>query len=140
MKILWVEDDFIQLEGLFRPIKRQGATIRAVPTAEEGIQEFNNTGPYDIIVVDLILPCSIEHKSWMGEGDNESYPGVKVLTKIREVDQQTPVLVLTVVDNEHLRGTIQSLGAELMLKGMLLPQEFCMKIRSMINSKLNSSS
>jgi DNA-binding response OmpR family regulator len=140
MKILWIEDNSIFLKGLFRPLKRQGAMISTVPTAEEGIQEFINTGPYDVVVVDLILPRSIELKLLAREDHNESYPGVKVLRRIRELDQHTPVVVLTVVGDERLRDIIHSLGAELMLKGLVLPQEFCAKIRSMVNRKTGLNS
>jgi len=140
MKILWIEDESNLLEGLFRPLKRQGAMILAVPTAEEGIQEFINSGPYDVVVIDLILPRSIEPKLLAREDDNEFYPGVEVLRKIRELDQHTPVVVLTVVGDVRLRGIIHSLGAKLMLKGSLLPQEFCATIRSMVNGRTGPNS
>lgn len=104
MRILWVEDNFIELEDLIRSLRRQGAKSRAVPTADEGIHEFRNTGPYDLVVVDLMLPHSLEYGPQADVDSDGPYLGMKSLRKIREVDQRIPVLVITAVLDECVRG------------------------------------
>jgi two-component system OmpR family response regulator len=96
MRILVVEDESDLLESLAKILREEGYAVDVAPDGEEGRFKAENY-PYDVIVLDVMLP---------------KLDGWKVLEKIRakeaaeESSRPTPVLMLTARDRtvDRVRG------------------------------------
>lgn len=137
MKILWVEDEHIRLSGLIRPLRRQGAEIVTADCAKAGVEAFKNFGPFDLCIVDLIMPFSNDQGFGKAElieshfeESNMLYAGLYVVKEIRALDTKIPILVLTVVYDHEVRSIIRAMNAEVIQKGAVLPSDLSEMIKS----------
>ena len=80
--ILYVEDDPDFREAVTAMLEAEGYAVEAVPTAEEGLAAFQARPP-DAVLLDLML--------------EEVDSGVTLATRIRAMDQEVPILLLTSV-------------------------------------------
>jgi CheY-like chemotaxis protein len=102
-KILWIEDDYYDIQGLTRPLEKEGFQIETALTAAEGAQKAAGWRDYDLIMVDLILPIPKdleevpeEVRAWNGE----AYVGVGLVRWLFEKLQvDIPVVILSIVAN-----------------------------------------
>jgi DNA-binding response OmpR family regulator len=89
-RILVVEDERKVLRSLERGLQAEGYEVATAATGEAGY-ELAAAGPFDCLVLDLLLP---------GRG------GLEVLADLRRAGNRTPVLVLTARDavEDRVRG------------------------------------
>ena len=78
-RILVVEDDPDGRRSVTEAITDYGFDVTAVATAQEGWQSFQ-TAPCDVVLTDLVLP---------------DHDGLAVLARIRQMDPEAPVLIMT---------------------------------------------
>ena len=90
MRILAIEDDPVLLDGLKAGLGLLGATVDTVSSCADGYAALDTTA-FDAIVLDLKLP----------DGS-----GLDLLRTIRAAGNQTPVLLLTALDevSDRIRG------------------------------------
>jgi DNA-binding response OmpR family regulator len=90
MRILAIEDDPVLLDGLKAGLGLLGATVDTVSSCADGYAALDTTA-FDAIVLDLMLP----------DGS-----GLDLLRTIRAAGNQTPVLLLTALDevSDRIRG------------------------------------
>ena len=113
-KILWVDDDYYAIKGLFRPLELIDFRIVPAISALDGYRKAQNWQEYDIIVVDLIIPISQEQetapeivKNWGDETENK-HVGVGIVKwLVKTLNVTCPVVILSVV-----RDPIKSYGLE----------------------------
>jgi DNA-binding response OmpR family regulator len=79
MKVLIVEDEKRLANLLKRGLEEKGFAVDACYDGEEGLYQAE-TSPYDVIVLDVMMP---------------KMDGFTVLRKLREKENQTPVIMLT---------------------------------------------
>jgi CheY-like chemotaxis protein len=113
--ILWIEDDYFAIKGLFRPLQLSGFEIAVATSAVDAYEKAQNWKKYDIIVVDLIIPLSDydeEVKSETVKGwDNEEYLGVGLAKwLITELKVECPVLLMSVVSDAVSRFKLSEFG------------------------------
>jgi two-component system response regulator MprA len=82
MRLLVVEDEPLIAEVVARALIREGLTVDVVGDGDAALRAVS-AGPYDLIVLDLMLP---------GRG------GLEVCREIRRTDGQTPIIMLTARD------------------------------------------
>jgi two-component system response regulator MprA len=82
MQVLIVEDEPLITEVVARALEREGLTVDGVTDGDAGL-EAARTGPYDLIVLDVMLP---------------GRSGLEVCREIRRTDAQTPIIMLTARD------------------------------------------
>ncbi len=126
--ILWIDDDYYAIQGLFRPIENEGYKLDKATSALDGYRKSQNWAIYDLIVVDLIIPISQEEtapdivKNW---DNKEEYDHVGLgLAKwlLKDIQVKCPVLILSVVPNPISTYKLEGLGlAGYILKSGLLP-------------------
>jgi DNA-binding response OmpR family regulator len=96
MRILLVEDD----KGIVRFVKKglleNSFSVEVATDGEGGVNAFLHM-KYDLIVLDIMLP---------------KMDGREVLTRIRSIDNQTPVIFLTAKDSENDIVKGLNLGAD----------------------------
>ncbi|NUS14743.1 MAG: response regulator transcription factor [Streptomyces sp.] len=78
-RLLLIEDDHAVREGLLLALRRQGHEVAAVSTGEEGLAHLRALRP-DVVVLDLMLP---------------GMPGLDVCRRIRDADDQVPIIMAT---------------------------------------------
>ena len=90
MRILVVEDDVALGDVIRRALAETGYAVTIAGTAPGGIEAFE-IDTYDLVVLDLMLP---------GLPDG----GMGVCRRIREINHDTPVLMLTALDSMRPRS------------------------------------
>ncbi|MDY6843426.1 MAG: sigma-54 dependent transcriptional regulator [Thermodesulfobacteriota bacterium] len=93
--ILIVEDDALIRWSLSRDLKNEGYDISLASSGEEALEKFEEELP-DLILLDIVLP-----------GIN----GIEVLKKIRELDAEAPVVMMTALEEVQTAVTAMKLGA-----------------------------
>jgi DNA-binding response OmpR family regulator len=82
MRLLLVEDEQKLVDVLARGLKAEGFAVDAATTGPQGL-ELAQTYPYDLIVLDIMLP---------------GLSGTDVLKSVREKNRAVPILMLTAKD------------------------------------------
>ena len=116
MKVLVIEDEPKSASYLKKGLSEQGFTVDVANNGEDGLHAAL-TAPYDLIVLDIMLP---QRDGW------------SVLSRLRGEGDQTPVLVLTARDAvpDRVRGL--ELGADDYLVKPFAFSEFLARIRTIL--------
>ena len=96
MRVLLVEDEVALAEVVRRGLTADGFTVDVVHNGEDALW-MASENPYDVIVLDIMLP---------------RLNGYKVLEQLRERGVWTPVLMLTAKDGEYDQADAFDLGAD----------------------------
>lgn len=96
MRVLIVDDEETLLETLKRGLVAEGFAVDTCSNGREGIELARST-PYDVIVLDIMLP-----------GMN----GFKFTQTLREEENWTPILMLTAKDGELDEAEALDTGAD----------------------------
>lgn len=94
-RILVVDDEIELRRALKRALEGHGYSVREAGDGADGLREFDAFKP-DVVLLDLILP---------------DMTGVEVCTKLRE-HAETPIIVLSVVDEEQSKIAALDQGAD----------------------------
>lgn len=127
-RILWIDDDYYAIQGLFRPIEKEGYKIDVALSALDGYRKAQKWQGYDLIVVDLIIPISQEEtapepvKSWDNQEDY-GYVGIGLIKwLLSEIKPDCPIIILSVVPDPITAYGLEELGlAGYIRKSGLLP-------------------
>ena len=95
MRVLIVEDEKRLAENLARSLRETGCAVDVAPDGEEGLF-MAESSPYDLLILDLMLP---------------KLSGLELLRRFRR-NGKTPVLVLTARDEKELIVTLLNAGAD----------------------------
>jgi len=142
-RILWIDDDYYSIQGLFRPIEKEGYKVDVALSAFDGYQKAQKWQDYDLIVVDLIIPISREESApaiVKGWNNKEEYEHVGLgLAKwlLDDAQAKCPVLILSVVPDPISLFKMEKLGlAGYVRKDGLLPSKLKNELLSAMQ-KLN---
>lgn len=116
-KLLLLEDDLSLIDGLRYSLKKNGFDIDFVRTVQEALQSLERIHQYDLLILDVTLPDGT---------------GFEVCEKVREQNQQIPIIFLTASDEELniIRG-LDSGGDDYITKPFKLG-ELCSRIRALL--------
>jgi CheY-like chemotaxis protein len=127
-RILWIEDDYYDIQGLLRPLEKAGFRIDVARSAVDGFRKAVNWQAYDLIVVDLIMPLSDDTGPlpetvlfW----DAEEHVGLGLVKwLVLDLKVECPILLLSVVRDPISTYNLKDLDlAGSLLKRGLLPSE-----------------
>lgn len=116
MRILLVEDEAPLAAVLKHGLEEQGYAVDAANTAEEALA-FANTEPYDLVVLDVMLP------------DED---GFSVCRHLRANRRNMPVLMLTALDSVEDRVAGLDSGADDYLAKPFDPRELLARVRALL--------
>jgi two-component system OmpR family response regulator len=116
MRLLLVEDEPDLARALARTFVDEGWVVDRVGDGEAAL-DLAHEGPYDIIVLDLMLP---------------KLDGWQVLDALRQRGNRTPILLLTARDgvNDRVRGL--DAGADDYLSKPFAPDELLARLRALV--------
>lgn len=122
MRILIVEDDRSLARGMKTSMETAGFAMDFVATGEDAI-DVMSTEPYNVVVLDLGLP---------------DMDGLEVLRRVRRLQIETPILILTARD--AISDRIEGLdgGADDYLSKPFHPRELESRVRALIRRSMGS--
>ena len=102
-KILWIEDDYHDIQGLVRPLEKAGFKITNAPTAVDGYELALKWNLYDMILADLIIPIrrGIEEPPALVQAwDEDSHSGIAMVKwLLLDLKVEIPVVMLSIVND-----------------------------------------
>ncbi len=110
--ILWVEDE----KDTFKIFSHNVLIDYDVKIANdyESALKFIKEIKFDLYIIDIILPSG---KMIINKGEltklRETYFGLELIYKIREVDKITPIIVLSVVNDTLIVNKIRNAGSKI---------------------------
>ncbi|MFO8013738.1 MAG: response regulator transcription factor [Phycisphaerae bacterium] len=124
MKVLLVEDYEPVRTSVAQGLREAGFAVDATGDGEEGLW-FAETGEYDAIVLDLMLPGT---------------DGLTILRRLRDDANAVPILVLTAKDTVRDRVRGLDLGANDYLVKPFAFDELLARIRALVRRKYEEAS
>ena len=116
MKLLIVEDEHKAAAYLSRGLEENGFVVDVAHRGEDGAH-LARTGAYDAIILDVMLP---------------GRDGWSIITELRQLELETPVLFLTARDAIHDRVKGLELGADDYLVKPFAFSELLARLRSIL--------
>ncbi|MFN3821156.1 MAG: response regulator, partial [bacterium] len=116
--ILVVDDETPVLEGIVRVLESQGYRVSGVTGGEEAIDLFQRNS-YDLVITDLRL---------------EGMGGLEVLKRVKEIDEEIPVLIMTGFGTMESAIEAVRLGASDYLTKPVRAPELAMAVRNQVNA------
>ena len=97
MRILVVEDEQDLRELISERLRRQDYSVDTCPDGRSALQQIENSGGYDLVILDIMLP---------------ELDGLSVLREIRSMHLTCPVMLLTARDSVEDRVSGLDAGAD----------------------------
>jgi DNA-binding response OmpR family regulator len=124
MRILVVEDYAPLRKAVAQGLKEAGYAVDAAVDGEEGLW-YTESGTYDVIVLDLMLP---------------GLDGLTLLKRLRKAGSATHILILTAKDTLEDRVKGLDLGADDYLVKPFAFEELLARVRALIRRKYEAKS
>lgn len=99
LSILIVDDSLFQMKNILKILSEREYSILKAKNGEEGLNHFQNE-KIDCIISDLLMPV---------------LDGFGMIKKIREIDQNIPIIVITADIQETSQERVKELGVTKML-------------------------
>lgn len=124
MRCLLVEDYTPLRENVAECLREEGHVVDASATGDEGLW-FARNHPYDVIVLDIMLP---------------NVDGLTILRKLRELQDKTPVLVISARDSVDQRVEGLDAGADDYLVKPFALAELVARVRALVRRRYDQES
>jgi CheY-like chemotaxis protein len=138
-KILWIEDEVEDLMGMVTPLKKSGHNIVIAKNYNSALQIIDQLGPFDLIILDVIIPSGIKEYSSIEEiiQINRTYYGLKLLKNLEHSNSDMKIIVLSVVtEPEIVSQFIKSpLKVRYLKKGHISPLDLKKNVDEMMDSE-----
>ena len=115
-RILLVDDERLVRRSMEKTLLRAGFDVDTAENAAGGLELFQEAledeedGPFDMAILDLNMPNF--------EGIEDSNAGLKLLSKLLEIDANLPVVVLTAFDEvERAKNAVKRGARAYFVKG-----------------------
>ena len=103
--VLLIDDDAMVRDVLAEALRHEGYHVTAAADGHEALNRFAN-GRYDVVVTDLAMP---EMSGW------------DVVERVRQADQEVPVIVISGVATEEDVERARRIGVALLQKPTSIP-------------------
>jgi CheY-like chemotaxis protein len=118
-KILWVDDEIENLQSQILFLQNKGYDVSAITNGFDAI-EFVKENPVDVVLLDETMP---------------GITGLETLAKIKEHNQQTPVVLITKNETENLMD--EAIGSQITdyLIKPVNPNQVLLSLKKIIDNK-----
>lgn len=119
IKILWADDEIEHLKAHLLFLEEKGYKVETVTNGLDATEAVEN-GQYDLVFLDENMP---------------GVSGLEALKKIKEIDNQLPVVMITKSEEEHImEDAIGSKISDYLIKPVN-PRQILMAIKKIIDNK-----
>lgn len=126
MKIVWIEDDADTISPVVRPLKDASHEIEVIRTVREALEKVELIRGCDLILLDIIMPIGTGPA-----GAEERWGGLTLLRQLREEHHiDKPVVVFSVVSNEHVLEQLRDLGVADIVRKPVLPSQLKQRVEA----------
>jgi CheY-like chemotaxis protein len=137
-KILWIEDDYFQIQALLTPVEKLGFKVEYALTAADGLEKAKKWKDYSLIIVDIILPLRNPNQKLsetLQAWGKEDYPGIGfVKWLLKDMQVKRPIIILSVFDNLSEEYGLNNIGvAKIISKSGLLPSKLLQQLSEYLN-------
>lgn len=127
-RILLVDDEENLLRSMEKTLFRSGYDVDTAGGNIEGVETFQeaieDNEPFNLVIVDLNMPNF--------EGKEEKYAGLKLLSRIKEINPDIPIIVNSAWDEvEIAKKCIDTGAADYFVKGR--NEEMLNKIKKVLD-------
>ncbi len=119
--MLWVDIDVDVIGSLTKNIEKAGSRVIKVPTIEQGVKQIQKK-PFGLVLTELILGEDKWTKKF-AKKDIQDYRGVDFIEYLSQNYPDTPIGVLSVVNEFTGRASVGDKIAFYLNKGCTLPSE-----------------
>lgn len=136
MRILWIEDEYFHIRGLFRLLEDMDYAIVPARSVVEAKEHLKKWGSFNLIVLDLILPHSdniydvavkpsITSKVFGNSDRDLAQNGINLFYyMIDDLGVDLPIIILSVVRTKKIVEKLMEKGAAITVeKAGLLPSD-----------------
>ena len=118
-KILWVDDEIESLHSQILFLENKGYEVKALTNGFDAI-DFVKDNPIDVVLLDETMP---------------GITGLETLAKIKEANQQTPVVLITKNETENLMD--EAIGSQISdyLIKPVNPNQVLLSLKKIIDNK-----
>ncbi|HET7478428.1 MAG TPA: response regulator transcription factor [Rubrobacteraceae bacterium] len=128
-RVLVVEDDAAVRDVVGHALGREGMEIEAVASGEEAMERFSSASPFDVVILDIMLP---------------EMDGISVCQELRKggsPSANAPVIMLTARDDETSVVVGLEVGADDYVTKPFRPRELVSRVRAHLRRRrLDSAS
>src|ERR1700721_4113384 len=118
-KILWVDDEIESLHSQILFLENKGYEVKALTNGFDAI-DFLRENPIDVVLMDETMP---------------GITGLETLAKIKENNQQTPVVLITKNETENLMDdALGSQNTDYLIKPVN-PNQVLLSLKKIIDNK-----
>lgn len=118
MKILIAEDELIIQKTISLRLKKDGHEIITTDNGREAIELIELHQP-DLIITDIMMPYS---------------SGLEIVSKVKQSQSKTPVIVLTSMGQENVALEAFNLGADDFIAKPFSPNELSMRVKRLLHN------
>lgn len=138
-KILWIDDDYNEIRGVFRHLEKNDYEIIHAFSIYQGYKILSEKiDDYDLIVSDIILPLNDENNSLpdLFRIKPDAYNGIKLIRYFKDKWLNKKIVILSVIQNPIEYFHLEDINIDLSIfKIGLMPLEFSNQIKQVLNSK-----
>lgn len=114
--ILYADDDIWYVNSVVEELEESGYEVLQVTDGTQAINVFNDKNP-DLLILDIMMPTGDQIKD-LYEGKRT---GIKVAEHIRrELKSKTPIIYLTVINDQAVHSVLELLEKEMGLEPKIL--------------------
>lgn len=105
-RILWIEDEAYQLEGMIRPLRKSGYEITTALDAKDALNKMEKI-EFDLLLLDVLIPIGSRcEKSIMPDCSAEI--GLGFLEKLKKDNFKIPPIILfSVIDYSQVEKELK---------------------------------
>ena len=122
-RILLVEDEAAMRDMVGYALDREGMDVEATPSGETGLAAFRNAGPFDLVILDVMLP---------------GMDGIELCRRIT-AESDVPVMMLTARDDETSVVVGLEVGADDYVTKPFNTRELVSRIRAHLRRRRRES-
>jgi CheY-like chemotaxis protein len=128
--IVWIEDDSPIIDPVVRPLERAGHHIVRLLTVRDVLDRLDVLRDCDLILLDIFVPPG------EGTGTWGRYVGLDLLRELRsKYNINKPVVVLSVLTNEHVLEQLERQRVALVLRKPILPSKLLQAVNGVLQAE-----
>ena len=127
-KVLFIDDEVFRVRPWIQRLRHRWE-VELVSSADEARQALDKGPSPDCVVLDLMIPADGEVPD--RETAYGTRTGLWLLRRYRKTHPNTPVVVLTNVDDAGVEDEVKALHAEYLRKSKYGPSELLDKVREL---------